>query len=381
MTTSRKSKLDPIMNFAGIVGIADNPAAIETYFSLTERMPQYVAIRQAIIYHKHEFLDTFEKQLYKFQEFEKINSSFIAYKIGNEFGERHINGVIVIIPSNKPDFSRIITVSFSNFWMMVVKRLIRGFYPIAMPVFFRQQEISEALLSLESFLPEGYSIHLSDVTSREARSKDVHSKRKEYDTRRLWTDTPWKDVFLNAQENGEWFTGLKFSIKNIRKTGSPYTIVTGRLYKFGEIHYDFFHEEISKTVIASLEQSAQVRLSLLQKRGIWERNYNPSDPIEIAFDFDAFSNVEDIRAFGNIMAKYPHSTKAVYHSNPYYHASIADILDGSSFDMWVLSKDKIVVVPQAKSSAQAFERLIAYVFTEFNEGVVNVYTDTDQISN
>ena len=63
---------------------------------------------------------------------------------------------------------------------------------------------------------------------------------------------------------------------------------------------------------------------------------------------------------------------------PRLNASIADIVDGSSFDMWVLSKNKIVVVPQAKSSAQAFERLIAYIFSKFNEGTVNVYEESDQ---
>lgn len=380
MTVSGRSKLDPIMSFAGILGFADSPAAIDAHFSLAERMPQYVAIRQFIIYHKRDMLDIIEKHAIRFPEFEQLNTSFPAYKIGISNSERHISGVIAIMPGSKTDISRIITVSFSSFWVMVVRRLVRGFYPNAMPVFFRQQEISEALSSLESSLPAGYTIHLSDVTSREERIMDPNSRRKEYDTRRLWTDTPWRDVFLNAQENGEWFTGLKFSIQRERNTRTSYTIASGRLYKHGEIHYDFYHEKISNTVIVALEQSAHERLSLLQERGIRERNYNPSDPIEIAFDFDAFSRVEDIRGFGNIMAKYPHSTKAVYHSNPYYHASIADILDGSSFDMWVLSQNKIVVIPQAKSSPQAFERLIAYVFSEFNEGTVNVYEDSDQVS-
>jgi hypothetical protein len=372
-----KSKLDPIMSFAGVAGIAEDPAAIDVHFSMIEKLPQYVAIRQFVIYHKKNLQDTIEKHVVGFPEYEQLNGSFPVYKLGISNSERHISGVLAVIPGTTANISRIVTVSFSSFWTLIVRRIVRGFYPGAMPVFFRQQEIGEAMLSLESSLPNGYSIHLSDVTSRGERQTTVRSKRKEYDTRRLWTDTPWKDVFQTAQESGEWFTGLKFSIQRERNAGKPINVASGRIYKQGEIHYDFYHEKISQTVIKTLETYAHERLLLLEERGIRERNYNPSDPIEIAFDFDAFSRVEDIREFGEIMARYPHSTKAVYHSNPYYHASIADILDGSSFDMWVLSQNKIVVIPQAKSSAQAFERLISFAFSEFNEGTVNVYEDSE----
>lgn len=380
MASSGHSRLDPIMSFAGMAAIAESPAAIDAHFSMAQRMYQHVAIRQFIIYHKGDVLVPIDKQAWKFTEFESLNSTFPVFKIGLGKGDKDISGVIAIVPGSQENISRIITVSFSDFWDAIVRRLARGLYPDAMPVFFRQQEIEEALLALETSLLQGFSIHLSDVTSKEVRSKTSSSRRKEYDTRRWWTDLPWRTVFSQAQEKGEWFTGLKFIIQREDKSGAAHSVASGRLYKNGEIHYDFYHEKFSSTIVATLEHKASERFSLFQERGIRERNYQPSEPIEIAFDFDAFTGVDDVREFGIIMSKYPHSTKAVYHGNPYYHASIADFLDGSSFELWVLSQNKIVIVPQAKSSAHAFERLISYVFTEFNEGIVNVYEESEQIS-
>ena len=308
MATSGHSRLDPIMSFAGVAAIAESPAAIDAHFSMTQRMYQHVAIRQFIIYHKDDVLIPIDKQAWKFTEFESLNSAFPVFKIGLSKGEKNISGIIAIVPGSHDNISRIITVSFSDFWDVIVRRLARGFYPDAMPVFFRQQEIEEALLALETSLPQGFSIHLSDVTSREERSKATPSRRKEYDTRRWWTDLPWRTVFSQAQEKGEWFTGLKFIVQREDKSGVAHSVASGRLYKKGEVHYDFHHEIFSRTVVATLEQGASERLSLFQERGSRERNYHPSEPIEIAFDFDAFTGVEDVREFGAIMSKYPHST-------------------------------------------------------------------------
>jgi len=375
MTPMDRSRHDPIMIFEGIAETSNDSGGIDTYLSMAQRMPQYVAIRQVVIYHRGDVLKAIDKLAWKFSSFESLNPNFPVFRIGTIKNEQEISGVIALLPSRQPNLSRLITVSFSNFWSTAVRRLVRGFYPDAMPVFFKQQEIEDALGSLEIALPADHIIHLSDVTSREERS--TSNRRKEFDTRRLWTDSPWREVFSQAQQNGEWFTGLKFTILRERKTGSSQAVASGRIYKHGEIHYDYYHEKFTNTIIDSLEQRASERLTLFQERGIRERNYQPSDPIEISFDFDAFADVEDIREFGKIMAKYPHSTKAVYHGNPYYHASIADFLDGSSFEMWVLSQNKVVIVPQARSSALAFERLISYVFSEFNEGAVNVYEESN----
>lgn len=56
-----------------------------------------------------------------------------------------------------------------------------------------------------------------------------------------------------------------------------------------------------------------------------------------------------------------------------FHASIADVLDGSSFEIWVVSPNRVLIVPQAKSSVAAFMRLISHIFSEFGEGNIAEY--------
>lgn len=56
-----------------------------------------------------------------------------------------------------------------------------------------------------------------------------------------------------------------------------------------------------------------------------------------------------------------------------FHASIADVLDGSSFDIWVASSNRILIVPGPKASVAAFIRLISHIFSEFREGTIAEY--------
>lgn len=376
MANLLQSHLSAIENFDGFVRSAHEPNSIDTYLSMVSKMPHRIFIRQFMIFHKKDILHAIDKQAWRFSVFESLNPNFPVFRVSQQRkADDNIGGTIVVLPGTFENISRVITVSDSDYWDKLIRRkLVRHFYPDAMPIYFRQQEIEDALETLDLSLSDGYSLQISEVTSKEMRTGSQSTRKKTYDTRRLWTSTLWREPFIEAKEKGEWFTGLKFSIQR-GKSSDP--VAVGRIYKYGEVHYDFYHEKILNTVLFSLENNASQRLSLLQNRGIRERNYQPGESLEISFDYDPFANIEDIRAFGKIMASYPNATKAVYHANPYYHASIADFDDGSSFDMWILSKSKIVIVPQAKSSVQAFERLISYVFTELGEGIVNVYKESE----
>lgn len=366
--------LNPISNFEGMLSFAEDVKAIDVFCTMSSKMQQHVAIRQFVLYHRKDMNDILEKYHGRFSQFELINPKVSAYKIQRTINkEKKFKGVIAIIPGKQKNISRFITVSLTGFWEYAVRRLAkRILYPDAIPVYFKQSEISEAFHHLEASLPAGHSIYLSDVTSRQKRETQENLKRENFDTHRYWTDTPWRNVFSRANEDNQWFTSLKFKIKKQMKRDNV-TVASGKIYKQGEIHFDYFYELLNEAFVSYLEQKASERLSLLEDRGIIERNYQPSTPIEISFDFNAFEHVEDVREFGKIMSGYPNSAKAVYHGNPYYHANIADFKDGSSFEIWVLSTDKIMIVPQARSSAEAFERLISYIFTKFHEGKVNEY--------
>jgi len=62
---------------------------------------------------------------------------------------------------------------------------------------------------------------------------------------------------------------------------------------------------------------------------------------------------------------------------PYLHASIADFLDGSSFEIWVVNPRKVMIVPGPKCSVAALMRFTEHIFTHFGEGEVGEYGGQD----
>ncbi|NMC60419.1 MAG: hypothetical protein GYA51_13700 [Candidatus Methanofastidiosa archaeon] len=350
--------------------------AIQNYLSIIPKLSQGLCIREFVLFHKADLSEIILKTIEKYPSL-KINSHSspvfnIMYKVGEK--REYENGIISLLPTSFNSISHIVTISTSYFWNNVVRKFVKRLYPYAMPVFFRQNEIENALKNLEGGLGSLYRIRIADVTAKEGRYHNNSNQQKKYDTQRWWIDLPILEVFNQAKERGQWFSGLRFIIqKRVEKSNRFVSISSGRIHKFGEISFDYFYPEVNKLLIHELENQANNRLQTFEGRGLRERNYLAASPIQITFDSEVFSDIEEIRRFGSVVKDYPNSTKVVFHSNPYYHASIADFLDGSSFEVWILSSSNIILIPQAKSSAQAFERLVGYIYSNFSEGIVKEY--------
>jgi hypothetical protein len=367
--------------FKGMAQMAASPRVIENYLAMTQKLPQNAFVREAIIYHKQPLEDILKEKL-SYSPYISIteNNGFFIFRYNKPRSAKKdsVSGVFVILPSNQENLSRITTLSYGQFWYEGVRPILKKIYPYAMPVFFRQEEIEAALLEFENSLGGDYRIRITDVTAKEERQTSQNSEKKFYDTNRKWTDLPIKDAFIKAKETGQWFTGLHYQVQRRRKNSDQFLSqpqCSGRINKYGEISFDAISEKVTAGLIAPLEYFVSERFTLLDKRGLRERGFKPSKPIELLFDYEAFANVEEVRRFGKVIASYPNSNKAIFHSNPYYHASIADFLDGSSFDVWVVSSDRVVIIPQAKSSVPAFERIISHIFSKFGEGQIHEYTN------
>jgi hypothetical protein len=358
-----------------IVLTADESGVIDTYLSMQQKFPLHVAIRQYLIYHDGDLEMTI---LHKFSgwyhSLQIANPSASVFRLFiSSADDEPKTGFFAILPSDKPNIYRLLSVSFSQFWYRAIRRLVKELYPEAMPVYFRQTEIQDALTSFEHQLGSKFRVRIADVTMKGKR------ENRFYDTERLWTDLSISESFEKALERNLWFASLRFIVQQKEeKFGNYRNIASGRLYKKGEIFYDFYHFEITSYLISVLVDYSAKRFQLLSKRGIRERNYEAGFPLEIYYKDEVFSDLEEIHRFAETIQKYPNATKAVFHGNPYYHASIADFLDGSSFEIWIVSPSRAIIVPQARSSTQAFERLITHILYEFKEGKVNEYTGANE---
>ena len=371
--------IDPIKLFEGWALCLSSPLDYKNLFPLLRRFGNHIYLREQIIYHKGDFSSVIKR----FKSLSEISITqdeskpwLITAKTFSKTNGDFVTGSLLIIPSKFPNMYKVVSVSKSPFWNLVARKLFRKAYPIAMRVFFRQEEIQKAFEVYEEMLGEDHRVNVLEATLKAKRYSNNKNTYRQFNTDRVWRDQPIKDMFDDAAEKGQWFSSLKFATQKFSVRSKKHnTVAICKLNKFGEIFRDFYFEEIDDGFISILEGFASERLELFQNRGLRERDFKPSPPLEITYNIDLFNDLEEIRKFGRSMEKYPDSTIAVFHGNPYYHASIADFSDGSSFDVWILSPRRILIAPQAKSTPQAFERLTSYIFYEFREGEVKEYAE------
>lgn len=380
MTRSAAPKYDPIQVFEGWVSGLSSPANFYGILPMFKKFDDHIQLRESILYHKGDFSSVIDRisRIAKI-EIHSHNSLpwlFSARMISDNFPEG-IEGLLAFIPGKYPYMYRAVSVSKSLFWANVVRKLVKRSYPEAMRVFFKQNEIHEALKILEKNTENNFRVHILDGTLKAKRDTGQNQGRSQFNTDRVWRDQSIDEMFEEALEKNQWFTSLTFAIQ--RKSGKAsqnyFTTTKGKISKFGEVCCDFNFEEIEEYVITTLEGYASERLELYQMRGIREREFRPSPPLEIKYNIDIFDDIEEIRRFGRTIGKYPDSSIAVFHGNPYYHANIADFADGSSFDIWILSPDRVLIAPLARSTPQALERITSYIFYEFREGAVKEYAE------
>jgi len=371
-----------IQNFMGIfeeLAEQEDPIkSYENYLLMLPKLPFGMKIRQYEIFHKRELSEIINKQIVHLSRIYKINekNSYMHFEYQSIKGNKNEEGFFCILPGEKPFFSRITAIATSEFWKMIVKKIVKDLYPYAMPVYFRQDEIENALNNYEKGLGLNYRIRISDVTAKEERDNRNKSKIIKYDTQRWWTNLPISEVFGQAKERGQWFTAIRYVIqKRISNSERFFSIGSGSINKYGELNFDSSYDNVRNFLLNELENNASKRLSKFEDKSLRERNYRPANPIEISYNFEIFDEVKEIHRFGQVILDYPKSTKVIYHSNPYYHSSVADFVDGSSFDIWILSLNKILIIPQAKSSVQAFERLVGHISSKFYEGDVDEYRE------
>ena len=218
--------IDIFNNFASTTDTAD---AIDTFLSMQQKLPMHVAVRQFLIYHDGDLeMTILDKFAGRFHSLDLVNPAASVFRLStlNVDDETLNTGFFAILPSNRPNIYRLLSISFSQFWYRAIRRLVKGLYPEAMPVFFRQAEIQDALSSFEQQLGPKFRIIIADVTMKGTRGNRF------YDTERLWTDLSVSESFESAMERNFWFTSLRFIVQQQTSQPNGYrNTASGRLIK------------------------------------------------------------------------------------------------------------------------------------------------------
>ena len=118
-------------------------------------------------------------------------------------------------------------------------------------------------------------------------------------------------------------------------------------------------------------------ISGLKKREIFKNRSRISTPnhevkpLEVKFSYSIFEKPLDAISIIKSLRQLPYSSSTIIHGNPHVHLVIVDKYDGSSMEIWVLENDRMLIMPQIKTSENSLSRVVNYILENIGEGVVN----------
>lgn len=122
-------------------------------------------------------------------------------------------------------------------------------------------------------------------------------------------------------------------------------------------------------VLSPMIVAAHRRVTLLNNRAR-RANQPPKQPIRLSFEQPTFVTRDDTGRLIDALASAQHLTVAVLHRNPYLHVSLADLRDGSNFDVMVTDEHQVDVYPGFRSSLGALTQLAQFIGEEFDAATI-----------
>lgn len=122
-------------------------------------------------------------------------------------------------------------------------------------------------------------------------------------------------------------------------------------------------------VLSSLIVAAHRRVTLLNNRAR-QAHQPPKQPIRLSFEQPTFVTRDDTGRLIDALASEQHLTVAVLHRNPYLHVTLADLRDGSNFDVMVTDEHQVDLYPGFRSSLAALTQLAQSIAEEFDAATI-----------
>ena len=182
-----------------------------------------------------------------------------------------------------------------------------------------------------------------------------------------------ESAFAEARERNDWFRSVSFDIVSEKEGRLHSTNVQGKLSKYAHFACNGRFDLFERVLLRRMVQLGAERLKFFSNRDRHNSRQHAAAPLWIQYPGDVFQSRDQAKRLIAAMQKFKHGTCTVLHGNPYVHLTMVDNKDFSSADLWVLSKDQILLVPQIRSSAAALKRIVNHIFENFREGKISEY--------
>jgi hypothetical protein len=279
-------------------------------------------------------------------------------------GQNRLHGEFVVAPTVADHVYLVLCVDTPDFYRNGLTPLVASLYPRAARALVSQRELYGLLRGLQRAVVPA---HLR-ILEFSARRRLQVLARKRFESVRDWTDIDIDSAFREASERNVWFRSVSFDVAAGEGESSPLVGVRGRVSKYGYFAANRSFQLVDDLLGKQLVRIAADRLRLLSNR---ERRSTPNHgllPVEIVYSQNVFRAQDEIGRLLESLRRMPKSTCTVLHANPYMHVMMVDSRDFSAADVWVLSQDRVLVVPQLKASFAALRRIVNHIFEQFGEG-------------
>ena len=341
--------------------LLDDYRAVEYYFIFTQ-----------ILMSKSPLHDLFNERALRSNIIGKIHESndIQIFNLSREFGrekKRHIEESFAVQKSPFDYVYYIISLTTNEYWRSGILWYLSKLIPHVNFLFLKQKEMKELLQNLIKS-EENAELRLTKIISKGR--VPLKGARIVFDSHIDWTDFRLKEAFYQAEEQNRWFKSIDFDLLEADEIKKFY-LMKGRLSKFGFVMCNSEFQLVKENIINKMGEIGAEKIKILLNRSRKLIPDHKVKPLFIDYDIEVFNKLEVNKLFIERMKKFKDSSCSVIHGNPYIQLSLSDHYDGSSYDLWVLSPKRILIMPQIKASEGSLSRLIQHIFEEFREGSVS----------
>lgn len=288
-------------------------------------------------------------------------------------------GNVLVLQSIRKEVYFVLSDEDREFVQDTIRPFLNSYYPDVSRVFFTSSELRTLLRKLQGVTNGKVVTDRVTTFSRALKTEETQeliipekpSRRKEPKNAavKYYYDKPFEKAFDEAIANDEWIDKIQFHLEANGKI-----ILDGFLSRAGLIKARRSFFPMYQTLFPYLLDIIQGKFKLYSNRARIAERPKPS-PLVLELEYDAFEDVKMNHKFIETLQQMPYVSLSVYHGNPYIHLSLVDYLDGSSFEIWVLSANEITLVPQLRASEASISRLVNHIFERFREGIVKEYEE------
>ena len=283
------------------------------------------------------------------------------------------SGSLLIVQTGIPQIHLAITHeghSFVNTLPSVLGRM----HPCAFVPHFSSSEIRSMLEMLES--KTGLTLTTMHITARKRidkksvyvrRAKKLKASAGHMELGITYTGVPYRESIELAVENDQWIDKARFVLSEGEDVRLEGHLSRSGMFKFRHSFLIFKNHVLPHV------------LSLIRGRFMMYSNRSRGDnggdvsPLVIKLKSGTFSDHKQNRRFVEAVQGMKYISYGIYHADSYVDMSLVDHMDGSTFEIWVMSPDTITIVPQLRATQASLFRLIDHIFERFQEGEVLEY--------